>query len=478
LSKVIRFDNNQSRVRSPVVVITGRADASVSSIEAGPDFNNLTRIQLKAGRFQAIMQLKSGRNQLVFQPYAPGGSPLQSESRVVYLETDPTESYQVQTSLDNHGQAIGFNRLPGERSVSYKNRLLQAAGSRDDQRTYVPVAISTEAAVPFSRDILRVKTARSAFNNTKLRSGFIKVTPTQFKYTGGQTLEYDGPFIFDKGYPYAAPTNEVSPFSVIKVYTENGDLVSKGDYEWDADLKRLHLKNPDYYGAPINIIYNKVLSFDLAGITLDDLKTAVESEGHLLFDITDTKYHNDQSPADWLVPIDWTSVPETQDYPVDLVLPQPGAYVSMSSVKTWVLHEHAKDLLVNGSGLGTKLEVYVDEVKKEDHRTWPLHIVGVHGLRSENISPLYDAIPNLMDSISGYWGQDRLNIHQLQYLGIGFKDSNYLYRGVKEHQWQSGTGQLGDLEGDTPVNELTDPADVILDPKPEPDGASIIYGII
>lgn len=472
---MIKFDKTPARVKTAVLRITGRADPSVDSIEAGPDYSNLTKIQLSGGRFSAVLELTPGRNQFIFQPYATGGSPLQSEIEVITYEKQVVESYSPMTSLDLHGAELGFERLPEERNVSYKQRLLQGSKGKDNPRTFIQNAYATEMGFPFSRNMVRIKVDRTDYNKPRLTNGHVKVTPTQFKYAGDQLVTSEGPVQFDPGYPYITPSQEVSPVGTVRVLQENGEPVSVGDYEYESDTGRVWLKNADLAGQDLLLVYNYVASFTLSGNTLTALKALVDATNHLEMVITSNDYHSGSTASDYLVPKDWTRVSEREDYPTDSLRTDPGVYLSVCEISAWPLHEHAEDLLVNGSGLGTKLEKYVREVTRVDHRTWDKVIVGRDGLRDENISPLYDSFPHLTDAKRGYWGSNQYNIHEVQYLGAGIGDRSNQFVGITPLEWQSGTGQLGDLEPDFAVQEISDTADIT---DTEEDQVNILYGIL
>lgn len=464
-----------SKVKTAVLRITGRADPSVASIEAGLNYSSLTKIQLSGGRFSAVLELTPGRNQFVFQPYAVGGSALQSDIQVITYEKQVVEAHAPDTSLDLHGAELGFERLPTERGVSYKQRLLQGSKGKDDPRTFIQNAYATEMGFPFSREMVRVKVDRTGYNRPKLTNGFVKITPTQFKYTGDQLLASEGPVRFDAGYPYITPDQEVSPFGAVRVIQENGEPVATGDYEYEAETGRVWLKNPDLSDQDLLLVYNYVTSFTLAGNDLAALKALVDATGYLEMIINDTDYHTSTTDSDWLVPKDWTAVPEDEDYPTDSLRTDPGVYLSVCEVNAWALHEHADDLLDNGSGLGTKLEKYVREVNRVDHRTWDKIVVGRDGLRDENVTPLYDAFPHLTDAKRGHWGSNEYNIHEVHYLGTGVDDQDNQFVGIRPLQWQSGVGQLGDLEPDFAVQEVNDTADIT---DTEEDQVNILYGIL
>lgn len=460
MSSVLKFDRIPSRVTTSVLRVTGKAEASVASIEAGTSYSSLSKIQLTGGRFSAVLELTPGRNQFVFQPYAAGGSPLQSEIEVITYEHQTLESYVVTGALDMHAAELGYERLPGERNVSFKKRLLQGSKGREDVRKHVPIAMATELGFPFSKDMVRVKVARTKFNHPSLTAGFVKITPTAFKYTGDQLVTSEGPVVFDVGYPYITPAQEVSPFSNIRLYREGGDPVAQSDYEYQTETNRIWLRNDALVGSDLLLVYNYVNSISIESGDITALKTAVELQTYLELEITDSEFHTSSDLAALLIPQDWTLIPDTEDYPSGALRTNPGVYLSVSEIRAFPLHEHKQDYLDNGSGLGTKLQKYVSEVNIVDHRNWERFVVGRDGLRDENITPLYDAFPHLSDPKRGHWGQNMYNIHQVQYLGTGLNDAANPFVGIIPQWWQSGAGHLGDLEPDSPVQELDDISEI------------------
>lgn len=447
MSNLLKFDHVPGTTQHRVIRVTGAADSSVDSLEYGTAFTSMVLAQLAAKRFSAVLELEVGRNVFYFQPYAVGGAPLQSQSIVIDYEAPAPTAKSVPNSLDYHSQQLGFERLDGERNVSFKQRLLQGAAGKADLRTYVPAAFATELASPFSRGMVRVHVNRTSFNRPVTKEVFAAVTPTEFKYTGSALVRTDGPVVFDPAYPYHTPEAELSVFHPIKLISQSGQQLADSDFEYEVTTNRIWLRNQQYTNQDIIIVYNYVNSYALTG-DLDALKTAVEVDGHLLVTITDSSFHNDTTNADWLIPAAWSPVDETEDFMAGSLRDQPGLYLSVSQSRAFPLHEHAEEYLVDGSGLGTSLEYYVREVNAVDHRTWDKIVIGRDGLRDETIVPLYSAFPHLTDPARS---------------------------GVQDTTWQSGAGQLGDLEPDSSVNEALTVTDL---EDEEDSGSSILYGIL
>lgn len=476
MSKVLQFDSEPSTTRSRVLKVTGKADSAVFSIEVGPDWSTLSPIQLTSGkRFSAILELTPGRNEFVFQPYSVSSTPLQAERFVINYRETEVETYHTGNSLDFHAEELGFSRLFGEKNVSLRERMMQAglAVAQGDQG--VPISMAAEMAKPFSHEMVRVSITRSTYNRPDITDVFVKVTPSQFKIAAKQLVNSDSPVRFDIGYPYYTPSSEVSPFGRVKLLTEAGEDLPSDAYDYDADTNRIWLRDFDYVDQDLLLVYNTVLSVDLSG-DLAAFETAVELATDLEVTITATDYHTSTTDADWLVPTTWLPVSEQEDYPNNVNRTQPGAYLSVSETKSFPLHFHREDFLDSeGSGLGTKLEKYVKEVNSVDRRTWDKVIVGVDGLRDETFNPRYDAFPHLMDSHRGHWGADRYNIHEVQYLGTGVRDTSNQFRGVPLNRWQSGTGTEGDLEPGSSTVELVSYLD---EPEVVEEESNPLYGIL
>lgn len=470
MSSLLQFDSIPSHVKSRVIKLSGTADTSVASLVAGQTLASLSAVRLTSGkRFSAVLQLTPGRNEFIFQPYSVTSTPMTSERIVVYYDNTPVELHNVQNSLDFHAAEMGFTRLYAEKNVSLKERLLQA-GTDPGPVT----AIATELAAPISVDMVRFYVDRTTYNRPKYTDAFVKVTTSEVLVAARELVNSDSPVRFDSGHPYYTPLSEVSPFGSITLYSESGEPLPPDTYEYLTETNRIWLRDPEFVGKDLLLVYNTVVSIPITG-TLAALKTAVEVATDLIMEITPTDYHTTTTSAELLIPEGWQEVDNQEDFPNSTNRTQPGAYFSVSTVRSYPLHEFSRDLLVNGSGLGTKLEKYVKEVNEVDHRTWDKIVVGRDGLRDATINPRYDYLPHLTDSERGYWGPNGYNRHEVQYLGSGYLDPSNQFVGIGLVRWQSGTGQLGDLEAGNSSRELSDYTDEL---EEEETTSNPLYGIL
>lgn len=470
MSSLLEFDSIPSHVKSRVIKLSGTAHASVGSLEVGTSLATLATVRLTSGkRFSAVLQLTPGRNEFIFQPYSAMVTPMTAERLVIYYDNTPVELHSVGNSLDFHAAEMGYSRLFGEKNVSLKERLLQAG-----TETSPVVAISTELASPISVDMVRFYVERTSYNRPKYNDAFVKVSTSEVSVAARELVNSDSPVRFDSGHPYYTPASEVSPFGSLTVYSESGEPLPPDAYEYLVDTNRVWLRDLAFAGKDLMLVYNTVVSVPITG-TLANLKTAIELATDLVMEITATDYHTTATSASWLVPEGWQEVDNQEDFPNNINRTQPGAYISVSEVRAYPLHEFSRDLLVGGSGLGTKLEKYVKEVNEVDHRTWDKIVVGRDGLRDANINPRYDYFPHLTDSARGSWGPDGYNRHEVQYLGSGYLDTSNPFVGVPLVRWQSGTGQLGDLESGNSARELSDYTDEL---EEEETTSNPLYGIL
>lgn len=473
MSSVITFDSNPGSVTDRVIRITGTLQAAVTSLEFGNAFSSMVAAAVSGNRFSCVVELTPGRNELFFQPYNITSTPLQSERYVITYTPTPVQYHQVQTSLDLHAQSLGYERLPGERAVSLKKRILQGGRARALRRNAVPMQLATEMGFPFSEEMIRFHIGRTTYNHPALINCYIQCTPFELKVTADSLVTSEGPIVFDAGHPYYTTLEELSPFGRLQLVDDGGTPVGVGDYEYDAETNRIHLLNTEMVGKDLMLVYNSVQSFTLASYTLATLKVALEAALAVEMEITESEFHTDANAAGWMIPFEWARISE-QETLDDETRTKPGVYASVSEIRVYPLHVYRREFLVDGSGLGTKLEKYVREVNDVDHRTWAQIIVGQDGLRDRTITPLYDPLPHLMDGNRGYWGTD-YNIHEVQYLGTGLHDVQNPFNGLAVASWQSGTGALGDLENDGVVEVLTSHTEVV---DVEETFTNVLYGII
>lgn len=472
----ITFDAFPSVISKPVIVITGTVDASVSSLEVGPDLGSLVATDLSQQRFSVVVELSPGRNEVVFQPYGPLSQPLTPHREVVTYSKFTGELHLVGNSLDKHGAVLGIDRFPGEKNVSYKKRLLQAARALPKSRDGSALMMATEMGFAFSQDMIRVYVERTTYNRPKLTNPHMRITTAALEYTADELVAFEGPVVFDYGYPYLTPSNAVSPFGSMKILTEGSEELDGDAFEYDFEQNRIFLKDDDYANQDLTLVYNTVASFSVASGDIAAFETAVEGGSDLLVEVTDTDFHTTATSASWILPQAWIRIPTQEDYPVAGIADNPGVYLSVSEIKAFALHEFRDSLLdSSGSGLGTDLEKYTKEIRQVDRRTWAQIIPGRDGLRDRNAKPLDDYLPHLSDPIAGAWGANEYNLHEVSYLGSGVDDPSNPFVGVGKARWRSGVGTRGDLEPGVVRQELKSFADIIEETKiPE----SILYGAL
>jgi hypothetical protein len=464
---MIQFDSIPKLASAPAIVVTGSADSSVVLLHYGNSLSSLAATRLTNGRFRIVLELVPGQNEFFFVGETGAGARLAPERMAVTYRKSVTAAHHIPNSLDLHGEAMGYERLSGERNPNYKTRLLQGAKATPD-RQGPPVMAATEIALPFSRRCLRVRVARSAYNRPMLTNPWVRVTLDKFEWTGDEMVAQEGPIVFDRGYPYVTPGDVVAPFGKLEVLTPSGERLPTTDFEYDSELNRVWMKNRAYHGVDLLLRYQIVDAIDL-NADIATLVTDIDGTAQLEAFFTESAFHDDADLSAWVLPMSWARLDTQEDWPVGVALDQPGVYLNVSEVKTFPLHE-LRVLLLNaeGSGLGTDLERYVQELRQVDRRTWNVLIVGRDGLRDENFVPLYDAFPHLSDQIRGLWGP--YNLHEEAYIKSGQP-----FKGVNPDEWQSGTGTLGDLEPSVVTQELQDFADVVEESKVP---SNILYGIL
>lgn len=472
---VVTLDAFPTETSDQIIIVTGRVDGRVDSLEFGTDVSSLTPVSLSNKRFKVVLELSPGRNEFIFQPYDTSSNPLSTLREVITYYKQTPELVTVGNALDLHGERLGFDRLRGEKNVSYKKRLLQGAKKPNDRQGQ-PLSMATELAFPFSLNNVRISVQRTDYNRPKLTNPYIKVTLDEIQIAGNELVATDSPVVFDESYPYLTPENTISPFGRIVILNEAGHEMDPEEYEYDSDTDRILIKNRDYANKDLILAYNKIESYTLTGNDLATVKSTVESAGYINMEITDTDHHTSSTDADWLLPISWVPLTTVEDNPTTNIGKEPGVYLSTSEIKTFPLHEFKDDLLnSDGSGIGTALERYLKELNKVDRRTWGRVIVGQDGLRDGSQQPLFDYYPHLADPERGFWGTNEYNIHEVQYLGDGVNDTSNPLRGVQENQWHSGSGTEGDLEPDAVSQELQSFADIT---EEEKIPTNIIYGTL
>lgn len=472
----IDFDAFPSVTSKPILTITGTVDGNVTALEVGPDLSNLVATDLSGQRFSVVVELDPGRNEVVFQTYGAASQALTPIRKVITYNKQSPELFHVKNSLDKHGELIGIDRIPGEKNVSYKKRLLQAAQTIPGSRVGVLGMMATELGFAFSMDMVRVYIDRTTYNRPKLTNPYIRVTLDAVEYTADELITFESPVVFDYGNPYITPSSTVSPFGPIKLLTEGGEEVDGDDFEYDEVLNRVFLKDLDYAGHDLTLVYNTVTSFSISSGSISTLETTIESGSDLELEVFTTDFHSGADDADWILPLSWTPIPTQEDYPSDDIDDDPGVYLNISEIKTFALHEFRDTFLdSNGSGLASDLEDYVREIGSIDRRNWARIIPGRDGLRDANSRPLDDYFPHLADPVRGVWGNNEYNIHEVQYLGAGVDDPSNPFKGVQPLQWQSGSGTLGDLEPGVVRQELQSYADIVEDSKIP---VNILYGAL
>lgn len=481
---LIVLDNVPTVAPAKIIVISGTLDASVGSLEIGTTLADLAPVPIANQRFQTVLELDVGHNEFILQPYSITASPLAPDRISIEYVENKVELLNVGNSLDFHGAEIGFDRLRGEKNVSYKARLLQGAKRQGAGRDFIPISYATELAFPISIGMLRVYADRSTFNTPLVTNPFIRVTLDELQLAADEIISSEV-VVFDEQYPYVTPADPVSPFGVIRLLEENGQELDPSCYDYDTVSNRIRLLDAGSIGKDLILEYNSITAFALS-TDIAALVTAVNASNLILIEVFDSEYHDDTVDSLWILPRQWTSLSTREDFPTTGFGDNPGVYLSVSELKTYVLHEFKDDLLINGSGIGTKLEKYVNEILQAEHRSWDRFVVGRDGLRDENIVPLYDSFPHLTDPVRGTWSfyadvsavwtliGSRLNIHQIAYLTTIYDDYQIVFNGVHPEEWQSGTGTLGDLSPGIASQELRSYGDIIEEQKTP----SSLYGVL
>lgn len=343
-------------IKSPFVTLTGAKDPTISKVYVNGVSDGVNFVTPSTWEFD--YHLSAGVNTITLQAEDVAGN----KSEVIILSpeipkvTPSPESYF--NALDDKGSEIGLERLPGEKNLYYKNRVLDADKNLGNA-TYEGLirALSREVSLDITEDVFKIVPVEDTTSRVlRATNAFVTIEPTRLLVEADQLRQVKEKLRLDPGSRQTTLSKIPTSKAELTLQGKDGRALDAGDFELFEEKKVRLLKD----GLPLTVFATYRHFHDIsitAATTLSGLKTSLETaigvETKQLFTVTITSGYTAKL-AKFLL------------RPIRAPVARSGLSLHLSQVQvTAFSDEKYREGLLNqhGTYISTKLETYAGQTR-------------------------------------------------------------------------------------------------------------------
>ena len=446
LTSAITVDQVPAQSSFRTLILTGKNTGDIATIVVSGVPNSV--IQPTNVTWRTEIRLSPGINRIEISGIDVGGN----STEVLVFEIELFQLVQRQQTarmpLDEHGVMLAVPRLPGEKSLPYLNRL-KDTGLHPSDTTVEGVTFGAGRGIALQTKpaMILVSPLDVDTQDSRAVDGSIRIGPIFLEMQSIRLLA-------DECLTVEPATQEIQlvnkpATSEVRIVTLNGDEVPADCYEVDRDLLKVKFVVPDFNGIDVHALFRRVERITLAGLTLLQLKTAIEAvvddDGDPLFAAT-LLLPGSTNAAENLIPTKgFISVRLTN------------RLFEACLLRVRELHDfdfQQANLNSAGHAIGTKLEAWAQQVNTQARVVWASTFLGESFWEPLGEEPRLGVLPHLTDAARGHWRCGDPT-DETEFTLKDFRANNGLcpvdgtpleYHGIFPLEFQSGTGTGDDLK--------------------------------
>lgn len=431
-------DSASTSVRGLTAVLRGTKNPD-QAVSVNGSTDGVVNLTSTTWQFTAI--LSPGAN--TFEITADNGT-----IKTLPITETVTLPKEVQTAdfwfgtLDRYGIVLALDRNPGERNLSYKNRLLDVFLHPGSSTVNGLInAISREVGILVEDDVLEISAATDSFEQLILENPSVEFTQTAIFVDGDNLIQEDE--IQVENADLTLVLTEIPANDDIRVFTLQGNEIPPETYDVDLADQKLTFSSRSLGGTWVRVVYRKRLKVSTWEQTLAQVVSALNSLTLGSAAVVSASSTGDQTrSAEGLASRESASI---------------AAVSILSGWSPVVVRElgdkEFQELLLNSDGTAfeTQLERWAEITKVNTRIAWGLTILDVDTWDTEAQSRPSGALPHLWDAIARRWyaggSSDRLSaVQHLAYGGYDrCGDKELKLEGFKREQFHSGISRGSSL---------------------------------
>lgn len=445
LQSAITVDPHSDIVFQRTITLTGTNSTEVKTIVVSAA-GYIT--QPTSTTWRAEVKLVPGLNTIKISGTDRAGNTTATITVLITLPKLFDEQHGVHNPLDHFGIALSLERLPGEKNLPYRQRLLDVKTHPADATV---IGLTYGAARELGIRVFDALTIKSPLDDRlgvpRAILGAIRVGSVYFDLSSPRLLFRECLTLEPATY---AVTLKKTPKdgSLITVSTMQGDLVSVNDWAYDFKTNRLLFSNRDLEGKDLAIQYEYIERILLAGKTFRQLETDIEAivddNGRPLFLVT-------------LIEPIWGPAADLISTSGFIAVTEDLVTLDKCQLRIRELHDldfQASKLNSDNNALNTKLAAWVQRINTQTRIVWNATRLDESQWEPLGEDPGLGALPHLSDGNRGHWASlDPTDATKYtrkdfrRYEGVSPTTGDTLqYRGIEPLQFQSGTGTQNDLK--------------------------------
>lgn len=442
----IRLDFIPTTASARTLVLTGTNDTTIASITVTGADSSV--VQPNSTTWRAELRLAAGTNTIKINGLDIAGNTTQTISFSVELASLTDDEHQVFNVFDEFGLLLALPRLPGEKNLPYKNRLLDVNVHPSDTRVVgVTYGASRDIGVQVADYLTIASPLDATVDGPRAVNGRVRVGPV---YLDLETTE----FHTQECHKIEPATQQItldrwpSRDADLEITTIEGDLIPRTDWTLDRHRKTVTFSTHIYNGLLVNASYFYQERILIRGRTLRQLEADVEaftnSAGDTLYEVE--LLRNPDEPADDLIPL-----------PIPVGISNDPLTFEGCPVRVRELLDYdyqQANLNAQGTAIRTKMAQWAQAINNQTRIIWDATYLGESVWSPLGEEPKLGALPHPTDAARGHWEcqdpTDDTRFTLKDYRATGGTcptDGTPLeYIGILPLQFQSGTGTGDDLK--------------------------------
>lgn len=416
------------------IVLRGTRTTDVTSVTV--DGSNAT---LEPGSWYYRYLLSPGLNRITIKALN-GTTELAEQIVETTVPVYQQELKNIWNTLDEWGLLLDVKRLPGESNRSLFHRLLSASqyysGNNNPGLLY---AMSRNLGIRFLPSAVQIGRGVSSTNKYYGTDPYLEVEQSEIRCSVAEMI-HTVHGVVDAAFRKIELPEEFPPYDPADIVVADyfGNVLDTKDWEFIDSY--IFVSDRRYVGVPLKVTYRYTARIGRLGLTLTQLKTALEAvtdaAGNSYFTMTlnvDGSYAASklQSSADW------NFVRFDIDKQANVYTPLTLAWSPLSVFELiderfrekWYSNNHAYD---------TELEGWAVRVDKLSRSGWDDVILDKDGWEEPEVPAV---LPHIYDNKTAHWtvGNTSYNVRDYHFLGGKNKQHIKFTRiGYQNKDWQSG----------------------------------------
>lgn len=386
------IDSINSPITNSFLTLKGKKDSSTALVSINGDYSATEYPDPSSWEY--AIHLSIGANTITIQGTDTASNRSSTNTLYIQLSSNTIKPFLFYNYLDDKAAESSVTRLPGEKNLGLRNRVLDA-GLKPGGTNYIGLinGVSRELSLKIIDSVFTI--TPTLFNNQLVRNlnnAFIIIEPTRILIEGDELVVHGEKVRINPGNRQATLAQLPVSKQAIKLTTLQGKVVNQDDYSIvdqtltvlpDNDLLLAEYK---YYLVVSTI--NKTLATLATDITA--LQTPA---GATPFTCSITSGYSTSSAA-FLIRLFRTAISNS------------GLILDLSKLQITNLNDskYATSLLnTTGTYLDTKLEAFAEKTRVRSHIFLRDTIMDLDSLTIFSDDQDLSALPNIFDPLVGYY---------------------------------------------------------------------------